>query len=202
MTYASFTPDLPSRHETCLTARCLAYPGAPNVCVGEPVKGRLPGWLSPWSRRRRLSPAPDGAGDARRSDGPPKGSRLDLAARLALLAALLVATLTVLAGVFLVQQTAAHRHALLMMGQVEERIAQEHVVKRQAILDPRRASDLATRLKESRQLVIRDLEELERDEWRIGLFDRVLRLAAAPKDSGCVRVVAEGLAEAVGEGLE
>jgi len=146
-----------------------------------------------------VSPAADGAGDPRRSDGPPAAPRLDLPASLALIAAILVAALTALAGFFLVQQTAAHRHALLLMGQIEERIAQEHVGKRQAILDPRRGPELAARLKESRQLIVRDLEELEGDERRIGLFDRLLHLAAAPKASGRVRAAAEAQQAAVDE---
>ena len=158
----------------------------------------LPGW--PFrSRGRRTSSAAEGVGEARRSDGHPEGSRLDLPVRLALITAISVAALTALAGLFLVQQTSAHRRALLVMGQVEERIAQEHVLKRQAILDPRRGPELAARVKESRGQLALDLQQLERDEGRIGMFDRLLGLAAAPKGSGRVRAAVQGQQAAVDE---
>ncbi len=73
------------------------------------------------------------------------------------------------------------------MSQVEERIGQEHVIKRQAILDPRRGTELAGRLRETRQQLTLDLDTLERDERRIGAFDRVLRLDSGPRASSRVR---------------
>jgi diguanylate cyclase (GGDEF)-like protein/PAS domain S-box-containing protein len=163
------------------------------------VKGRLPGWPFRWSRGRGLSTPPEGAADSRRSDGAAGGSRLDLSAQLALVTAVSVAALTALAGFFLVQQTSTHRRALLVMGQVEERIAQEHVLKRQAILDPRRGPELAARLKETRQLLTVDLQTLERDEWHIGAFDRMLRLAAPPAASNRVRAAVQVQQAAVDE---
>jgi diguanylate cyclase (GGDEF)-like protein/PAS domain S-box-containing protein len=164
-------------------------PGAPNLCVGESVKGKVRRWPFRvlWSWSRLPSSDPEGAGDSRRSDGDPAGRRFDLSGRLALVTALSVAGLSAIGGFLLVQQTAAHRRALFLMAQVEERLGQEHVLKRQAILDPRRGPELAGRLREVRQQLTLDLDTLARDEERVGAFDRVLRLDGGSKASGRVR---------------
>jgi diguanylate cyclase (GGDEF)-like protein/PAS domain S-box-containing protein len=112
--------------------------------------------------------------------------------------ALSVAGLSAAGGFLLVQQTAAHRRALLLMSQVEERIGQEHVIKRQAILDPRRGAELAGRLREARQQLTLDLDTLDRDERRIGAFDRILRLDG-PRASGRVRAAVQAQQVAVDE---
>jgi diguanylate cyclase (GGDEF)-like protein/PAS domain S-box-containing protein len=98
-----------------------------------------------------------------------------------------------------VQQTAAHRRALLAMSQVEDRIAQEHVLKRQAILEPRRGAEFAARLREVQQQLAADLEMLERDERRVGTFDRMLRVDGTPKASSRVRAAVQGQQAAVDE---
>jgi diguanylate cyclase (GGDEF)-like protein/PAS domain S-box-containing protein len=77
------------------------------------------------------------------------------------------------------------------MAQVEERIGQEHVLKRQAILDPRRGAELSARLREVRQQLNVDLDTLERDERRVGEFDRFLRVGGGPKASGRVRAAVQ-----------
>jgi hypothetical protein len=124
-------------------------------------------------------------------EGGSTSRRFDLSGRLALVVALCVAGLTAGAGFLLVQQTAAHRRALLLMAQVEERIGQEHVLKRQAILDPRRGAELAARLREVRQQLTVDLDMLERDERRVGEFDRFLRVGGGLKASGRVRAAVQ-----------
>ncbi len=113
--------------------------------------------------------------------------------------ALSVAALSAVGGFLLVQQTAAHRRALLLMSQVEERIGQEHVIKRQAILDPRRGAELAGRLRETRQQLTLDLDTLDRDERRIGAFDRILRLDGGPGASSRVRAAVQVQQVAVDE---
>ena len=85
------------------------------------------------------------------------------------------------------------------MSQVEERIGQEHVIKRQAILDPRRGAELAGRLREARQQLTLDLDTLDRDERRIGAFDRILRLDGGPRASGRVRAAVQVQQVAVDE---
>ena len=85
------------------------------------------------------------------------------------------------------------------MSQVEERIGQEHVIKRQAILDPRRGAELAGRLRETRQQLTLDLDTLDRDERRIGAFDRILRLDGGPRASGRVRAAVQVQQVAVDE---
>jgi diguanylate cyclase (GGDEF)-like protein/PAS domain S-box-containing protein len=163
------------------------------------VKGRLPSWRFRWSRGSRLSTAPEGSGDSRRSESRPGDSRLDLPARFVLVAVLSAATLMTSAGFFLLQQTVAHRRALLVMGQVEERITQEHVLKRQAILDPRRGPELVAKLKEARTQLTLDLQMLARDESRIGAVDRILHLAVASTASRRVRAAVEIQQAAVDE---
>jgi diguanylate cyclase (GGDEF)-like protein/PAS domain S-box-containing protein len=121
----------------------------------------------------------------------PSGWRRDLSGHLALVTALTLLGLSALGGFLLVQQTAAHRRALLLMAQVEERIGQEHVLKRQAILDPRRGPELAVKLRETRQQLIRDLETLDRDEGRIGALDRLLRVNGGPRAAGRVRTAVQ-----------
>ena len=153
------------------------------------MKGRTRSWLFravwPWSR---VSPAgPDAPGDSRRPESGPAGRTLDLPVRLALVIALSVAAFSAVGGFLLVQQTAAHRRALLLMEQVEERIAQEHVIKRQAILDPRRGAELAGRLREARRQLTLDLDTLDRDERRVSTFDRILRLEGGLPTSSRVR---------------
>ncbi len=113
--------------------------------------------------------------------------------------ALSVAALSVAGGFLLVQQTVAHRRALLLMSQVEERIGQEHVIKRQAILDPRRGAEFAGRLREARQHLTLDLDTLDRDERHIGAFDRILRLDGGPRASGRVRAAVQVQQVAVDE---
>jgi diguanylate cyclase (GGDEF)-like protein/PAS domain S-box-containing protein len=113
--------------------------------------------------------------------------------------ALSVAALSVAGGFLLVQQTVAHRRALLLMSQVEERIGQEHVIKRQAILDPRRGAEFAGRLREARQHLALDLDTLDRDERHIGAFDRILRLDGGPRASGRVRAAVQVQQVAVDE---
>src|SRR5262249_27754825 len=149
----------------------------PNFRLGEPVQPR-PGFWShrtrwPWSE---VSPTPAEGQSGRERSVPAVGRPVDFITSLALVTALSVAGLSVVGGVLLVQQTAAHRHALLLMAQVEDRIGQEHVMKRQAILEPRRAPELVARLKETRKELALDFAALERDEQRIVGFDRVLRL--------------------------
>ena len=142
------------RHETCLNpARCPASPGALNLCVGEPVKGRLRSWplRGFWPRSEARPASADATADSRRPDGSRPARNGDLLARLALITALSITILSAAGGILLMQQTAAHRRALLLMSQVEERIGQEHVIKRQAILEPRRGQELVARLRESRQ---------------------------------------------------
>jgi diguanylate cyclase (GGDEF)-like protein/PAS domain S-box-containing protein len=160
------------------------------------VKVKPLGWPFRWPLRRRLPVAADGAEDSRRPDGE---SRLYFCARLAVITAISVGTLVTLAGFFLLQQTTSHRRALLLMGQVDERIGQEHVLKRQAILDPRRGPELVIKLKEARQRVTLDLEMLERDEQRIGAFDRLLHLAPPPTASSRVRAAVQIQQAAVDE---
>ncbi len=152
------------------------------------MKGKLRSWplRGLWSRSKARPASADASADSRRSDGSPTGRKGDLLARLALITALTIAALSAAGGILLVQQTAAHRHALLLMSQVEERIGQEHVIKRQAILDPRRGQDLVARLRETRQQLTLELEMLARDERRIGAFDRILRLNAGPTASARV----------------
>jgi diguanylate cyclase (GGDEF)-like protein/PAS domain S-box-containing protein len=163
------------------------------------VKGRLRGWPFRGFRSRAKAAGPEASSDPRRAEGSPDGRRLDLSGRLALITALSVAALTALAGFLLVQQTAAHRRALLLMAQVEERVGQEHVLKRQAILDPRRSAELAARLRELRQQMTVDLDMLERDERRVGSFDRILRVDGSPKASGRVRAAVQAQQQAVDE---
>src|SRR5262249_20254485 len=69
----------------------------------------------------------------------------------------------------------------------------------QAILDPRRGPELLARLQEARQQLARELSSLERDEGRVGAFDRVLHLDAGPKAVGRVRSAVEGQQAAVDE---
>ena len=154
------------------------------------MKGRLRSWpLRGFRSRSEARPASaDATADSRRPDGSRPARNGDLLARLALITALSITILSAAGGILLVQQTAAHRRALLLMSQVEERIGQEHVIKRQAILEPRRGQELAARLRESRQQLTLDLEALARDERRIGAFDRILRLDAGSNASA--RVVA------------
>ncbi|HEX2501257.1 MAG TPA: EAL domain-containing protein [Methylomirabilota bacterium] len=149
-----------------------------------------------WTRARSVRP--DATGETRRPDGGATGPRFDLSG-LALVVALCVTGLTAGAGFLLVQQTAAHRRALLLMAQVEERIGQEHVLKRQAILDPRRGAELSARLREVRQQLNVDLDTLERDERRVGEFDRFLRVGGGPKASGRVRAAVQVQQAAVDE---
>src|SRR5262249_45476998 len=147
------------------------------------------------------SASAEGTADSRRSEGDPAARRGDVTARLALITAVAVAGLSALGGVLLVQQTAAHRHALLLMAQVEDRIGQEHVMKRQAILEPRRAAEFVARLRETRKELALDFEALERDERRIVGFDRVLRLDGGTKASGRVHAAVQVQQDAVDEAL-
>jgi diguanylate cyclase (GGDEF)-like protein/PAS domain S-box-containing protein len=82
---------------------------------------------------------------------------------------------------------------------VEERIGQEHVLKRQAILDPHRGQELAGRLREVRQHLGVDLDTLDRDEARIGALDRILRLGDGPQAAGRVRAAVQAQEVAVDE---
>jgi diguanylate cyclase (GGDEF)-like protein/PAS domain S-box-containing protein len=165
------------------------------------VKRKLPGRLfwSLWPRSRAGSSRTSSAGDAGRADGHPTRPPIDLSGRLALITALAVAALSALGGFLLVQQTGAHRHALVVMGEVEERISQEHFIKRQAILEPRRGPELLAKLQEARHQLTLDLASLARDERRIGAFDRVLRLDASPKAAGRVRSAVQVQQAAVDE---
>jgi diguanylate cyclase (GGDEF)-like protein/PAS domain S-box-containing protein len=166
------------------------------------VKRGLPGWpvRAPWSRSRASSAEREATGgDAGRPDRGPADRRLDLLGRVALGAALSVVGLTAVSGFLLVQQTAAHRRALLLMSQVEERIGQEHVLKRQAILDPHRGVELSARLREARRQLALDLDTLERDERRVGAYDWFLRLDGSAKASERVRAVVKGQQAAVDE---
>jgi diguanylate cyclase (GGDEF)-like protein/PAS domain S-box-containing protein len=160
---------------------------------------RLPGWPFRGSRSRSKTAGAEAPADARRADGGYAARRLDFSGRLALTTALVVAALTALAGFLLVQQTAAHRRAILIMSRVEERVGQEHVLKRQAILEPRRGTEIATRLKEVQQQLAVDLEMLERDERLVSAFDRILRVDGSPKASGRVRTAVQGQQAAVDE---
>ena len=85
------------------------------------------------------------------------------------------------------------------MSRIEERIGQEHVIKRQAILDPRRGAELAGRLREARRQLTLDLDTLDRDERSIGAFDRVLRLDGGPRASARVRAAVQVQQVAVDE---
>jgi diguanylate cyclase (GGDEF)-like protein/PAS domain S-box-containing protein len=118
---------------------------------------------------------------------------------LALATALSVVGLTAVGGFLLVQQTAAHRQALLLMTQVEERIGQEHVIKRQAILDPRRGAELAARLREVSDQLTLDLNALELAERRLGAYDRLLGVEGSPKASRRVRAAVQVQQAAVDE---
>ena len=153
------------------------------------MKGRTRSWLfrAAWTWSRVAPVGPDAPGDSRRPESGPAGRTLDLPVRLALVIALFVAAFSAVGGFLLVQQTAAHRRALLLMEQVEERIAQEHVIKRQAILDPRRGAELAGRLREARRQLTLDLDTLERDERRVSTFDRILRIESGLPTSSRVR---------------
>jgi diguanylate cyclase (GGDEF)-like protein/PAS domain S-box-containing protein len=165
------------------------------------VKLGASSWLvrAPWLRWRALSGRPDPPGDSRQPDYGPADRRLDLLGRVVLVGALAVVACTVAGGFLLVRQTGAHRRALLLMTQVEERIGQEHILKRQAILDPRRGAELADRLREVRQQLSADLDLLERDERRVGMFDWLLRVDRSPKASGRVRAAVRTQEEAVDE---
>jgi hypothetical protein len=139
------------------------------------------------------------AGETRRADAPAAGPRFGIPGRLALGTALLLAALAALGGFVLVQQTVAHRRALLLMAQVEERIGQQHVLKRQAILDPRRSGDLSGRLGEVRQQLAGDLSALEVAEGRILALDRFLRLEGGRRPSGRIRAAVQAQEGAVDE---
>ena len=128
------------------------------------MKGKLRSWplRGFWSRSKARPASAEATADSRRPDGNRPAGKGDLLARLALITALSVAVLSAAGGILLVQQTAAHRRALLLLSQVEERIGQEHVIKRQAILEPRRGQELVARLRESRHQLTLDLETLAR----------------------------------------
>ena len=85
------------------------------------------------------------------------------------------------------------------MAQVEERVGQEHILKRQAILDPRRGAELAGRLREVRQQLDSDLGGLEDAEGRILALDRFLRLEGGRRPSGRVRAAVQAQQAAVDE---
>jgi diguanylate cyclase (GGDEF)-like protein/PAS domain S-box-containing protein len=127
------------------------------------------------------------------------GRPLGAPGRVTVGAALLLAGFATLGGFLLVQQTTAHRRALLLMSQVEERIGHEHVLKRQAILDPRRGPELLARLREARQQLGADLDTIERAEARIGALDRVLRLEGGPRASARIRAAVQAQQAAVDE---
>src|SRR5262245_15223288 len=172
----------------------------PNFRLGEPVQPR-PGFWSlrtrwPWSE---VSPTPAEGQSGRERPIPAVGRPVDFITRLALVTALSVAGLSVVGGVLLVQQTAAHRHALLLMAQVEDRIGQAHVLQRQAILEPRRLEELVARLREARQQLVLDLDTLGWKERRIGMFDTLLRLSSGPSAAVRVRAAVEVQQAAVDE---
>jgi hypothetical protein len=169
------------------------FPGSPNFCLGEPVGRKL---------FRGLWPSPEQAqatGGLRRPDGESAGPRSGLPGRFAFGAVLPLAALSAFGGFLLTQQTAAHRRALVLMAQVEERIGQEHVLKRQAILDPRRGPELAERLREAQRQLSLDLDALEADEARVGAVHRFLRLEGGPRASSRVRAAVQAQEAAVDE---
>ena len=162
---------------------------------------RFPGWPFRGVRARSVAVArgPEGAGESRRADAPVSGPRFGIPGQVALGMALLLAALAALGGFLLVQQTVAHRRALSLMAQVEERVGQQHVLKRQAILDSRRGAELSGRMREVRQQLAVDLDELGVAEGRIIALDRLLRLEAARRPSGRVRAAVEAQEGAVDE---
>ena len=157
------------------------------------MRPRPAGWLFrslwPWSGRTPHGPESEN----------PSGPRLGLPGQFALGTALLLAGLAALGGFLLVQQTAAHRRALVLMAQVEARVGQEHVLKRQAILDPRRGAELAAKLREVRQGLTADLEGLESAEARIGALDRLLRFEGGRRASARVGAAVQAQQAAVDE---